>query len=152
MPPAHTHARRSPEAEARGAAARVAMRGVTPLASRLAADAAAGGDPPLPMVLPHTRMLAALAERGAQGGGAPSRARRLVVTPSQPEPPHPTPQPPPPAPPPPTPRPPPPPGHAPPRGAGLAADEWPPGCVGYAANLLRPAVPGTRGTVLYAQV
>jgi len=31
-------------------------------------------------------------------------------------------------------------------------DEWPPGCLGFAVNLMRPAVRGHRATVLYAQL
>ena len=34
-------------------------------------------------------------------------------------------------------------------GAGLAGDQWPDGCLGYAYNLLRPARPGDRAKVLY---
>ncbi|KAF8056436.1 SMCHD1 [Scenedesmus sp. PABB004] len=35
---------------------------------------------------------------------------------------------------------------------GLAAEEWPPGCLGYAVNLVRPALPGTRKGLMYAQM
>jgi hypothetical protein len=34
----------------------------------------------------------------------------------------------------------------------LAADEWPPGCLGYVVNLVRPVVKGHRGTVLHSQL
>ncbi|GBF97420.1 hypothetical protein Rsub_09586 [Raphidocelis subcapitata] len=95
----------SPETEGR-AAARAVMRGASDLARRLAADATDGADDALPLVLPHTRMLAAMQERG----------------------------------------------HQPPRGADLAVDAWPPGCLGFAVNLLRPAVRGHRATVMYAQL
>ncbi|PNW82785.1 hypothetical protein CHLRE_06g294050v5 [Chlamydomonas reinhardtii] len=37
-------------------------------------------------------------------------------------------------------------------GAGPAADEWPEGCLGYAVNLLRPAVPGHRAALFYSQL
>jgi hypothetical protein len=43
-----------------------------------------------------------------------------------------------------------PPGQSLPR--GLAADEWPDGCLGYAVNLVRPALSATRSTVMFAQV
>ena len=34
----------------------------------------------------------------------------------------------------------------------MTADEWPVGCLGYAVNLIRPVVTGTRHTILYSQV
>ena len=39
-----------------------------------------------------------------------------------------------------------------PAGCELAVDEWPPGCLGFVVNLLRPAVAGHRRTVMYAQL
>lgn len=135
------------------------MRNVSALAARLGAEASEGSDPPLPMVLPHTRILHAMSERGAARRGwgrklaCVCRGVRAASSAARPARvhrrrrrlrPHPA-------------RAPParrihPPGHQPPRGADLGLDEWPPGCVGFAANLLRPAVPGTRPTVMYAQV
>jgi hypothetical protein len=44
------------------------------------------------------------------------------------------------------------PGAQAPRGLDLAATQWPPGCLGFVVNLLRPAVAGHRRTVMYAQV
>lgn len=35
------------------------------------------------------------------------------------------------------------------QGARLGADEWPEGCVGYAFNLVRPALKGHRASLLY---
>ncbi|GLC56261.1 hypothetical protein PLESTB_001085700 [Pleodorina starrii] len=37
-------------------------------------------------------------------------------------------------------------------GAGPAADEWPHGCLGYAVNLVRPAIGGQRATIFYSQL
>ncbi|KAG2443092.1 hypothetical protein HYH02_009506 [Chlamydomonas schloesseri] len=37
-------------------------------------------------------------------------------------------------------------------GAGPAAEEWPAGCLGYAVNLLRPAVAGHRALLFYSQL
>ncbi|KAI8466921.1 MAG: hypothetical protein J3K34DRAFT_524164 [Monoraphidium minutum] len=99
------HVRGHPEAEGR-AASRVRMRGAGELARRLAAEACEGTDEALPLVLPHTRVLVAMQERG----------------------------------------------HQPPRGTDLVCDEWPPGCLGFVVNLLRPAVAGHRKTVMYAQL
>jgi hypothetical protein len=36
--------------------------------------------------------------------------------------------------------------------AGLAANQWPPGCLGYAVNLMRPLISNSRKGLLYAQV
>eukprot|EP00775_Hariotina_reticulata_P002831 gene2831-3124_t len=36
--------------------------------------------------------------------------------------------------------------------AGLAANQWPPGCLGYAVNLMRPLISHSRKGLLYAQV
>jgi hypothetical protein len=55
----------SPESEGRAALRIMAgMKGIGPLARRLTAEATEGADDALPLVLPHTRMLAALQERG----------------------------------------------------------------------------------------
>jgi hypothetical protein len=72
------------------------------LAEQLLLEATAGGEPALPIALPHTRALVAM------GRNAPR--------------------------------------------CDLAADEWPPGCLGYAVNLVRPVVRGQRGTVLLSQL
>ncbi len=39
---------------------------------------------------------------------------------------------------------------APPSSPGLL--EWPPGCLGYAVNLVRPVLPGQRSSLLYSQL
>lgn len=43
-------------------------------------------------------------------------------------------------------------GRSPPAGATLAADQWPPGCLGFAVNLVRPALPNTRHSLMFSQV
>lgn len=43
-------------------------------------------------------------------------------------------------------------GRALPPGATLAADQWPPGCLGFAVNLMRPALPSTRNSLMFSQV
>jgi hypothetical protein len=43
---------------------------MSPLARRLAAEATEGADEALPMVLPHTRMLVAMQDRGEARLGA----------------------------------------------------------------------------------
>lgn len=43
-------------------------------------------------------------------------------------------------------------GRPPPADANLAADQWPPGCLGFAVNLVRPAMPNTRHNLMYSQV
>jgi len=90
----------NPEAEGRNAGS-IRMRNVTERALQLMADACEGTDPPLQMLLPHTRVLR---------------------------------------------------GNPPPSNCQLQAEEWPPGCLGYAINLVRPAMKGIRGTILYSQI
>jgi len=63
QPPTTNQPTTSPESEGR-AALKVRLRNVSALAHRLAAEASEGADAPLPLVLPHTRMLAALQDRG----------------------------------------------------------------------------------------
>ncbi|KXZ46758.1 hypothetical protein GPECTOR_41g723 [Gonium pectorale] len=82
------------------------MRNASAEARELQAAACEGSDPPLAMLLPHTRTLLSISPDRARAAGA----------------------------------------------SGPAADEWPPGCLGYAVNLVRPVIPGHRGSLFYSQL
>jgi hypothetical protein len=121
------------------------MQGKSELAQQLEADACQGADPLLRTVLPHTRALCLAANQGEESGLRESagsvcagRARTAPLCMC---------------------------GRLPttavfqnagrpvaPASVRLAADQWPPGCLGYAFNLIRPRLKDSRPGLLYALV